>query len=275
MRKSIKHQLCWFFLSLTYSLVMKLPLFSWTKLEAVESILKIHWSQWYCNVNYLYFANAMKLRLFEKTSEPINLKYAKALKESDIILPDGIALQLFSKNVFKKSLHNLNWTDFLPYFLQYLQSHQILFRLSIYWSKSQYTQQVTEYFEWIDAEVIYAQDGYSDYDRFKLPPFKQWVIDILLVGRWTPLQEIWSYENIIKVKERWLLVMNQWWTFDFLIWQEKRAPNWVVKARILETFRRIWSNPKKNLHKFIAMFWIFRRIFTQKDTDASICTKNL
>ncbi|USN57077.1 MAG: hypothetical protein H6766_01015 [Candidatus Peribacteria bacterium] len=45
---------------------------------------------------------------------------------------------------------------------------------------------------------------------------------------------------------------------DFVSGFETRAPEWVVKARVLETPYRILSRPRKNLKKFLRMFGIVR-----------------
>ena len=47
-------------------------------------------------VNYLYFASAMKYRLFEYQENPAHTQYKKALCESTFFLADGIALQVFT-----------------------------------------------------------------------------------------------------------------------------------------------------------------------------------
>ncbi len=55
-----------------------------------------------------------------------------------------------------------------------------------------------------------------------------------------------------------LMVINAGGFIDFVAGYEKRAPQWVVKARVLETFWRVITNPKKNFKKFAAMFGVLR-----------------
>lgn len=58
--------------------------------------------------------------------------YKKALLEADILLPDGIALQIFYRMVYKRKkiktikprLDNLNGTDFCLFFMDRLQSEK-------------------------------------------------------------------------------------------------------------------------------------------------------
>ena len=52
--------------------------------------------------------------------------------------------------------------------------------------------------------------------------------------------------------------MNVGGFIDFASWFEKRAPKWMVKGRVFETFYRLFTNPKKNIKKFLVMFGAFR-----------------
>lgn len=47
--------------------------------------------------------------------------YQQAILDADVVLPDGIALQIFYFLAKKKWLNNLNGTDFCPYFLSYVK----------------------------------------------------------------------------------------------------------------------------------------------------------
>ncbi|MEI7920054.1 MAG: WecB/TagA/CpsF family glycosyltransferase [bacterium] len=51
----------------------------------------------------------------------IYASYQHAILDADVVLPDGIALQIFNALATKKWLNNLNGTDFCPYFLSYLK----------------------------------------------------------------------------------------------------------------------------------------------------------
>lgn len=246
-------------------------LYTWSSDEAVQSILDMYTNDGYSVVNYLYFANAMKWKLFEEgenknNEETTRQKYSKALEHGNILLPDGIALELFYRyfSINWVQLTNLNWTDFLPYFLQKLWAKWIQAEIIIYGTRDEYIQQLEEHYGQY-FPVIYAQDWYREFNWSQIPAYTLWTIRLLLVGRWSPLQEIWADDNREQIKKNHCLVMNQWWTFEFAIWVEHRAPNRVIKARVLETFRRIATNPRKNLKKFVNMFgvigFLWRRTF--------------
>jgi UDP-N-acetyl-D-mannosaminuronic acid transferase (WecB/TagA/CpsF family) len=52
--------------------------------------------------------------------------------------------------------------------------------------------------------------------------------------------------------------MNVGGFLDFVSGFETRAPERMVKAKVLETPYRIFSHPSKNMQKFIRMFGILR-----------------
>jgi len=244
---------------------MLAKIYTWTRDQATQNILDTYISQWYCVVNYLYFANAMKRRLFEQPRHQDDTRYKSALQEWDYLLPDGIALQTFYKfaSGFDQKLHNLNWTDFLPYFLNSLLLERKKVKLFVYGSKEAYSDRIRKHFTDLGFDVEYVLDGYQELDWSEIHTNPN-IINILLVGRWTPLQEMWTFDHIDQIQQKWLLVMNQWWTFDFLIWIERRAPKWVIKSRVLETPWRVLTNPKKNLWKLSAMFGIVRYFFANR-----------
>ncbi len=84
------------------------------------------------------------------------------------------------------------------------------------------------------------------------------MINVLLLARGTPRQEIWADEHIDKIRKHKLLVLSVGGLFDFLSGDEHRAPLRMRKARVLETPWRILTNPAKNLRKFVRMFGIVR-----------------
>ena len=76
----------------------------------------------------MYFANLVDQGLLDQDTDKEKGMYQKSLESSDVLLPDGIALQLLyrvlkSRNLVeseKKWLHNLNGTDFIVFFLEQL-----------------------------------------------------------------------------------------------------------------------------------------------------------
>ena len=121
--------------------------------------------------------------------------------------------------------------------------------------------------------IVYAQDGYTNFDRDQLElvlkehPRKY---TVLLVARTTPLypiQELWSWSNKELLKKHKLLVLNQGGTFDFWAGVQKRAPK-LRRTCKLEWLWRLLSDPKRNSKKvgdsLKIISYIFRYLLLKK-----------
>lgn len=268
------------------------------KHHAYLDIKKLYETNWYGIVNFLYFANAMKYRLFERTDNKTDLQYKQTLLQWDFLFPDWIALERlylisswFNKKLERKYLHNLNWTDFIPYFIHSLLKETKKIHIAIYSTYDPVINKTIKEIEkakenfykqyWVKISFSHAHNyrETSANQEFPFHQYKQSIqkesnrYNILLVCTGTPKQELWSYQNKIFFEENKVVVFNAGGFVDFLSWFEKRAPKRVVKAKVLETFWRIIKNPKKNLKKFLVMFGIFR--FLGKKIHYQVCKLRL
>ena len=249
-------------------------IYSWDRSQATQDILGILDTQWYCIVNFLYFANAMKWRLFESPRHDKDISYKQSLLDGDYLLPDGIALQIFYGYYRDTRLSNLNGTDFVPYLLDQLSNTPKISSLSIYLyqcydpSKGKTAASLQK---WVEAlqkmyptvsfprsdQCLYTARG-EEFDR-------EWLttavrenpseIKVFLHCTGTPYQEMWVQEHREFFQTHWFLVLNAWWLIDYLTGFETRAPDWVVRARVLETFWRIIKHPKKKLTQISFYVW--------------------
>lgn len=255
-------------------------LYVWTKEEAVKDILaKYRWS-WYCIVSFVYFSDIMRNRLLEKKETEIQKKYEQALQWADFILPDGIALQLFYRRwpVGRASsirLKNLNGTDFIPYLMEQIVATGESIHVWLYdlydekiWKSREHIEVAKQKFSerfgiGIDYtfQVHYAKRKIAefDFDAYqKSLDASPATYRILWMSVWTPEKEIWAEQHRTFLEKNKILLINAWGTLDYISGFEQRAPKWVVKARILETCRRVLQNPNKNFKKLVPMFWILR-----------------
>lgn len=69
-------------------------LFRGTQAQARKKIKTISQTEGLCTVNFLYFAQAMKFKVYE---EEIKSDYKTALFHSDVLCIDGIAMQIFDR----------------------------------------------------------------------------------------------------------------------------------------------------------------------------------
>lgn len=204
--------------------------------EACNYILK----QWKTKatayiVHFMYYAS---LELIRKDNS-----YAKALSISNIILVDGIGMQLYFKIAMNKAMSNLNGTDLSPKMIQLLFQNNIPF--SFYGTTKQQIQACNnKLIEQYNATILhYFQDGYSDLDWSKIPNNS-----VLFVGMGTPLQELWTDKNINIIQEKKILVITVGGYFDFLSGFYTRAPRWVRMLK-LEWLWRTILHPARHYQK--------------------------
>lgn len=253
-------------------------LYAKTKDILVWELEKKYSNQWFAIVNFLYFANAVQYHLLDspQIQSDNEKKYAASLQDSDFLLPDGIALQIWYRYFgdTKTWVQNLNGTDLTPYILQYFASKYIdnveIFVYSLYdesigkWQERLHIGK-DKLVQQFGIKKIYAYQSHYN-DRWKDFPREimqehcnnsvHSPVRIFLNCTWSPFQENRVYEHKKWFIDNNMIVLNVWWFLDFFSGFEKRAPERVVKARVLETFWRITTNPKKNLKKFLAMFGV-------------------
>lgn len=254
--------------------------------KAVDDILKIYENQKCVVWNFIYFAVIEQQKLFynwKKTTE--QKEYKKYLLNSDFLFPDWMALQTYwmMANWFwfklpTKHLPNLNWTDFIPYFLDEIKkrywSQRI--RLYLYWTKVEIVKECERLFKLKWFNVIYSQDWFSEFDWKKVENGDN-SVNILLIARWTPTQEIRVQKNLSRIKSNKFIVFTVWWLFDFIAaswwnetiqWVQKRAPKIVRKLK-LERLRRFITDPKRNRKKIkstlIAPIYVFKYLVLKKE----------
>ncbi len=166
--------------------------------NAIKDILETYEKNSFAIVNYLYFANTISNGII--WNKPLNKEYFDALISWDFLLPDGIALRLYAKKYFSLDLENLNWTDFSINFLNHIKSNN--YNLLLYWAKPWVlelsSKNILQNF-WL--KTFYFQDGYREFDFEKLNDLPKNSINILMVGLWTPLQEIWIKNNLENIKK--------------------------------------------------------------------------
>ena len=254
--------------------------------ETANNIISTYNNQWHCVVNFIYFSQLVSQHVFASAKKKTEKEkeYKKLILKSDFLLPDGIALQIFyycavllrAIKSETKRLPNINWTDFTPYFLNDTKQKYWSQRINIllYGSKPNVVEKVKENLTLKWYNVIYIQDGFSEFDREKaeksLDEYMD-TINILLVARSTPkipIQELRTSRNYQKIIENKLLVMNVGWLFDFIAWVQKRAPK-LFRTLKLEWLRRLCSQPKRNYKKVVNSLmiipYIFRYLILKKD----------
>lgn len=173
--------------------------------------------------------------------------FKKALKASDILLPDGVGIVFASKLLTGKRIEKIAGADI---HLHLLKEANIKKLRVFYLGASEDTldriklKLLEEYPNiLVDSYSPPFKELFSDNDNermiAKVNSFKP---DILFLGMTAPKQEKWAYENQIKLKSVTICCIGA--VFDFYSGSKKRSSNfWIDKG--LEWLPRLAREPKR------------------------------
>ncbi len=163
--------------------------FRWTSAQARSHIQDTIKQKKICIVNFVYFAQAMKFRVYEgnakckmqnaksqqtaqnkKINSIVNselciVNYKQALQNSDLLCIDGIAMQIFDRvwQFFfgwkRQWTDNLNGTDFLPYILEQTKNQKVAIIMS-----TLYDSKIGKWPEWMEKWLSKLKQLYPHID---------------------------------------------------------------------------------------------------------------
>lgn len=190
-----------------------------------------------------------------------DLKFQESLKESDLLIPDGIGIVWASQVLKGKKIQRITGSDIHIYLLKQAQ------KLSL---KVFYIGASEETLAKIEARIQ------SEYPAIRCksfsPPFKHnfseednrkmcevinaFKPDILFVGMTAPKQEKWVHQNKEKIESKVICSIGA--VFDFYARKVKRAPQWMQKTGLEWLHRSIISPTrlgKRNMRSNPEFIW--------------------
>ncbi|WP_416768588.1 WecB/TagA/CpsF family glycosyltransferase [Sulfurimonas sp. ST-25] len=187
-------------------------------------------------VGFIYFS-----RFVDLDSDP---NYLAALQHLDLVLLDGIGMQIYFKCLNGVSLSNLNGTDLMPKLIQ--AAYEQKCPISFYGTSQSSVEKCAEKHGSID----YYQDGFSplNWDRVENN-------SMLIVGLGTPKQEKFVFDNREKISEKNLTVISVGGYFDFCSGVYKRAPKIIRDMKLEWLFRSLFS--LAHARRYLKNFYIF------------------
>lgn len=185
--------------------------------------------------------------------------FRQALKESDILLPDGISIVLGAKILGKHKIKKIAGYDLFIYLLSYLnKNHGSCFFLG---AKQNTLQKIEERLNHEFPNVV--MDSYS-------PPFKGVFSEeennemcerinnvkpeVLFVGMTAPKQEKWVHEHKNKLDVRIICSIGA--VFDFYAGTSERPPVWLINLK-LEWLGRLIKEPKRMWRRYLLSTPVF------------------
>lgn len=218
--------------------VMGLPLVDATTAQTVEALLD-------GTARRVYFLNAHCANVRVRNSA-----YAAALENADMVLPDGIGVELAARMTGKGLTENLNGTDFTPELLRAAarQGKSVY----LFGAKPGTAESAARKLALTipGLRIAGTRDGYEGAadSEAAIAHINRSGADILLVAMGVPMQELWIDRNAERLSPRLILGVGA--LFDFLAGNVRRAPELVRKAKA-EWVWRLAMEPRRMANRYL------------------------
>lgn len=194
----------------------------------------------------IFFLNAHCFNVAQKNKE-----YRRSLKESDLLLNDGIGLKIGSFFTGIRFKGNLNGTDLIPKILRIAakKGNKVFFLGGKTGVADKAAKKASKKIDHLN--ISGCQSGYfsKDEEGVLINQIIEKRTDILVVGMGVPRQELWCQRNKEKLK-RVKLIIAGGAILDFLSEEITRAPVWMRKTG-LEWVYRLYLEPGRMWKRYL------------------------
>lgn len=191
----------------------------------------------------IFFINAHCYNIAQKNPE-----YLHHVNNAEMVLNDGIGIELGAKILDVKLKDNLNGTDFTPEVLK--MAGTMGMKVFLMGGESGVAVRAAENIRMKYPGIIITgcADGFfEDSDRL-IEEINQQKPDVLLVGMGVPIQENWISLHLHKLDVSIVMAVGAF--LDFISGNIRRAPSFVRKLR-LEWAYRLLREPKRMWKRYL------------------------
>jgi exopolysaccharide biosynthesis WecB/TagA/CpsF family protein len=185
-----------------------------------------------------------------------NREFADAVLQSDIILRDGIGMQLLFKALKVDGGLNMNGTDLIPRLLDSAKGQS----LGILGTAEPYLSSAADQLKQAGHNVVVTEDGFQDQTTY-LALIERHRPKIIILGMGMPKQELIAAYLRENVSYNPLLI-NAGALIDFIGGKAKRAPLWMRRVH-LEWVFRLLNEPKRLFHRYMTGNLVFLSRFNR------------
>ena len=189
-------------------------------------------------------------------------EYLEILRDTSLVFPDGIGINIACKIIGNPLIENINGTDMLPYLCEMCGTNG--FSMFLLGAKPGVADKMRENLElkYPDLKIAGARDGYFDHATESgavIAQINQAKPDILLVAFGVPRQEKWLTAHFAELECP--ICMGAGGLFDFYSGNIPRAPRWMREVG-LEWVYRLIQEPGRMWKRYIIgnPLFIFRVI---------------
>lgn len=216
--------------------VLGQPLTNATSEEAVQALLSP-------GRRRVFFMNAHCYNLRARDSA-----YAEAVARAEMVLPDGIGVELAARMTGASLTANLNGTDLVPDVLASAarRNHSVF----LFGARPGVAEDAAERLcnEMPGLRIACTRHGYDADDNATIAAINASKADIVLVAMGVPAQELWLDRNAHRLDAR--LTFGVGALFDFLAGRVQRAPEPMRRAK-LEWAWRLAMEPRRMARRYL------------------------
>lgn len=207
-------------------------------LESTVALVCEKWSQ-SNDSTIVSFINAHAMNLAHK-----NPDFYRALLDSDLLLRDGIGIQILMKSASIPAGFNANGTDLIPDILRAVRGK----RLAIFGSNSDVIALCKSKLEEDGHKINLLDHGFHE-DDYYIKKIANTDVEVIILGMGMPRQEILACK-LKNENKRKLLIINGGAILDFMSGSINRAPLIFRKIRC-EWLYRLWQEPKRLWRRYV------------------------
>ena len=178
-------------------------------------------------------------------------RYARALRSADMVLPDGLGIDLAARMAGGALTENLNGTDFVPRLLQ--RAARMGLSVFLFGGTPGTALRAAARLQRDIPDLVVAgcRDGYAGAENTgaAIAAINASGADILLVAMGVPRQDTWLAEHADLLHPRLTLGVGA--LFDFLAGRVARAPKAVRRVR-MEWLWRLAMEPRRLARRYLA-----------------------
>jgi exopolysaccharide biosynthesis WecB/TagA/CpsF family protein len=201
----------------------------------------------------LSYVNAHTLRLAARDA-----RLKTALLSSDLVLNDGIGVELAARMRGEHFPENLNGSDFNARLLELAAERH--WRLYLLGARPGVSEAAAERARdsYPGLPIAGTEHGYTDADPAELAArVEERQADVLMVGMGNPDQEIWLQHNLERSGARLGVAVGAF--IDFTAGQVSRAPTWMTRCGIEWCFR-LAQEPRRLARRYLVGIPVFLRL---------------
>jgi len=189
-----------------------------------------------------------------------NKQFFNDILRSDLVLRDGIGVELLYKSIGYNSGINLNGTDLIPILLNKVFKNE---NVAIYGSHENELNKAKEHLIEEGFNIVGCLDGFKRSNEY-LNYTKEIKPTLIVMAMGMPKQEYIS--NLIHDEFPNVFIINGGAIIDFIAGKVNRAPMWMRKVG-LEWVYRLLNEPKRMFNRYVIgnFIFLFRAVIFKKE----------